>query len=171
MAAKAPSTGRAGEATGSSEFDRELEERFLRYVRIDTQTDETSTTSPSTEKQFDLLRLLVDELKAIGAADVTLTDYGAVLATIPATAQTDGAHDRASWRTWTRRRNSREPASSRSSIATMHGGDIVLPDDPRRRALARRSSPTWPQRWATTSSPPAGRRCWAPTTRRASPSS
>src|SRR5688572_32981910 len=67
------------------EFDRELEERLIRYARIDTQSDEKPTTSPSTQKQYDLLRLLVDELKAIGAQDVTLTDYGVALATIPAT--------------------------------------------------------------------------------------
>lgn len=69
-------------------FDRELEERFIRYARIDTQADESSATSPSTEKQYDLLRLLVEELNEIGAQDVTLTDYGAVLATIPATVTT-----------------------------------------------------------------------------------
>jgi len=68
------------------DFDRELEERLIRYAVIDTQADETSPTSPSTTIQFDLLRLLVDELKAIGATDVELTDYGVVLATIPATA-------------------------------------------------------------------------------------
>lgn len=68
---------------------RELEDRLCRYVAIDTQSDDTSTTSPSTQCQFDLLHLLADELKAIGAADVHLTDYGAVLATIPATATGD----------------------------------------------------------------------------------
>jgi len=67
-------------------FDQELEERLIRYAVIDTQADETSPTSPSTTIQFDLLRLLVDELKGIGASDVELTDYGVVLATIPATA-------------------------------------------------------------------------------------
>lgn len=70
-------------------FGSEVEERLIRYARIDTQADEASTTVPSTEKQYDLLRLLVDELEAIGAQDVTLTDYGAVLATIPATVATD----------------------------------------------------------------------------------
>ena len=79
-----------------SKFDSELEERFVRYARIDTQSDEKSTTSPSTKKQYDLLKLLVTELKAIGAQDVTLTDYGAVLATIPATVKNRGAHHRAS---------------------------------------------------------------------------
>src|SRR5688572_31253949 len=67
------------------EFDRELEERLIRYARIDTQSDEKPTTSPSTQKQYDLLKLLADELKSIGAKDVTLTDYGVTLATIPAT--------------------------------------------------------------------------------------
>jgi tripeptide aminopeptidase len=63
----------------------ELEARFVAYARIDTQSDPASKTSPSTTKQFDLLNKLVDELRAIGAQDVTLTAYGAVLATIPAT--------------------------------------------------------------------------------------
>ena len=69
-------------------FDQELEERFIRYARIDTQADEASSTTPSTAKQLDLLRLLADELREIGAAEVTLTDYGAVIATIPATVET-----------------------------------------------------------------------------------
>ena len=69
----------------SDTFDREIEERFIRYCRIDTQADEASPTTPSTKKQFDLLNLLVEELRALGLQDVTLTDYAAVLATIPAT--------------------------------------------------------------------------------------
>src|SRR5215510_10465586 len=72
-------------ATERTAFDRELTDRLVRYARIDTQSDERSTTSPSTSKQYDLLRLLVDELSAIGAEDVRLTDYGVALATIPAT--------------------------------------------------------------------------------------
>jgi tripeptide aminopeptidase len=68
------------------DFERELEGRLLRYVRIDTQSDDASPTSPSTEGQLELLRLLQDELRAIGAEDVRLTGYGVVLATIPATA-------------------------------------------------------------------------------------
>ncbi|MGI1661143.1 peptidase T [Palleronia sp. KMU-117] len=66
-------------------FDAELEDRLVRYCAIDTQSDEASTTTPSTEIQLNLSRLLAAELREIGAADVTLTDYGAVLATIPAT--------------------------------------------------------------------------------------
>ena len=66
-------------------FEREVEERLLRYVQIDTTSDESSPTSPSTARQYDLLNLLVEELNEIGAQDVRLTDYGAVLATIPAT--------------------------------------------------------------------------------------
>ncbi len=70
------------------DFDRELEERLVRYAAIDSQSDEASQTSPSTERQLVLLRLLADELAAIGAADVRLTGYGAVLATLPATVAT-----------------------------------------------------------------------------------
>lgn len=67
-----------------SDFDAELEERLIRYARIDTQSDPASPSTPSTAKQLDLLRLLAEELRGIGAADVTLTGYGTVLATIPA---------------------------------------------------------------------------------------
>ena len=66
-------------------FVAELEERLLRYVRVDTQSDAASPSTPSTERQYDLLRLLEKELAEIGARDVVLTPYGAVLATIPAT--------------------------------------------------------------------------------------
>lgn len=69
----------------NTQFDRELEERLLRYVQIDTQADESSKTSPSTQKQYDLLKPLHAELETLGAQDVKLTAYGAVIATIPAT--------------------------------------------------------------------------------------
>lgn len=69
-----------------TEFDRELEERLVRYAGIDTQSDEDGEGAPSTAIQLVLQRLLVEELGSIGAHDVRLTDYGAVLATIPATA-------------------------------------------------------------------------------------
>jgi tripeptide aminopeptidase len=59
--------------------------RFLRYVRYDTQSDERSTTYPSTDKQLLLLRALVDELRGIGLADAAIDEYGYVTATIPAT--------------------------------------------------------------------------------------
>lgn len=64
----------------------DLEDRLLRYCAIDSQSDEDSPSAPSTAIQLDLARLLVDELQAMGAADVRLTDYGVVLATIPGTA-------------------------------------------------------------------------------------
>ncbi|KPP85511.1 MAG: peptidase T [Rhodobacteraceae bacterium HLUCCO07] len=72
-----------------TEFDAELESRLLRYAAIDSQSDPASPTSPSTEVQFDMLNLLVEELQDIGASDVRLTDYGTVLASIPATVEHD----------------------------------------------------------------------------------
>lgn len=61
-----------------------VEERFLRYVQIDTQSDPHSTSYPSTEKQKDLGRLLVRELTEIGISDAHLDGHGYVYATIPA---------------------------------------------------------------------------------------
>ncbi len=120
-------------------FEREVEERLLRYVQIDTTADESSPTSPSTERQYDLLNLLVDELNAIGAQDVRLTDYGAVLATIPATVDNDApviallAHVDTS------------PAYSGANVKPLvhrnyQGGDIPLPDDPE-QVLTYENSP------------------------------
>lgn len=72
-----------------SEFLQELESRFMRYVQIDTTSDEFSMTTPSTVRQFDLLRLLSAELDEMGSADVVMTEYGSVFATIPATVETE----------------------------------------------------------------------------------
>lgn len=57
--------------------------RFLQYVQIDTQSDENSKTYPSTQKQWDLARLLEKELKAFGLDNVELDKYGYVTATLP----------------------------------------------------------------------------------------
>jgi tripeptide aminopeptidase len=108
-----------------------VEERFLRYVRIDTQSDPLSKTIPSTEKQKDLGRLLVEELKAIGLADAALDDFGYVYATLPANtiksvpvpiicfcAHMDTAPDCTGANV--------KPIVHRN----YDGGDIVLPDDP-----------------------------------------
>ena len=60
-------------------------ERFLRYVRIDTQSDEDSPSYPSTARQLDLLRLLVDELHALGIEDAAIDEHGYVTGTLAAT--------------------------------------------------------------------------------------
>lgn len=61
-------------------------EKFLKYVQIDTQSDDTSTTFPSTEKQKDLARILYQELLELGAADCYMSEeHGYVYAKIPAT--------------------------------------------------------------------------------------
>ncbi|HEV2481786.1 MAG TPA: peptidase T [Puia sp.] len=111
-------------------------ERFLRYVRIDTQSDPQSLSQPSTEKQKDLGRLLVEELQSAGLRDAELDEYGYVYATLPATttkptpvicfcAHMDTAPD----------------CSGLNVNPIVHknydGGNIVLPDDPSQVILAR----------------------------------
>jgi tripeptide aminopeptidase len=110
-------------------FLKELEERLLRYVRIDTTADPESTTSPSSRIQLDLCELLAGELREIGAASVELTGYGTVLATIPATVDTAAptigllAHV-----------DTAPQFCGKDVRPIVHrnydGGDIVLPDDP-----------------------------------------
>jgi len=105
-------------------------ERFLEYVKIDTQSREDSDTYPSTPTQLDLLRRLQEELSAIGLEDVTMDEYGYVFATVPATSAKPDlpvvgliAHVDTS------------PEMSGAGVkAIIHrnydGQDIVLPDDP-----------------------------------------
>lgn len=59
-------------------------DRFLKYVSFDTQSDDSTGTTPSTEKQFRLAEYLVEELKSIGMAEVEMDELGYVYATLPA---------------------------------------------------------------------------------------
>lgn len=108
-------------------------ERFLRYVAIDTQSSEESTTYPSTEKQLDLLKLLAGELNQLGLSDVTLDQYGYVMATLPGNvpkghpafgkAPVVGliAHVDTS--------PSASGANVKPQVIQYRGGDVVLPGD------------------------------------------
>ena len=109
-------------------FKHTAAERFMRYVQVDTQSDPASQSQPSTEKQKDLSRILVEDLKAIGIIDAELDEHGYVYATIPATSKknvpvlcycshVDTAPD----------------CSGKGVKPILHknydGSDIVLPDD------------------------------------------
>ncbi len=104
-------------------------ERFLRYVVIDTQSDPESTTIPSTSKQKNLGKILVEELKSIGIDDAHLDEWGYVYATIPSNSPKNVpvicfcSHMDTS------------PDSSGKDVKPIihrnyDGSDIVLPDDP-----------------------------------------
>ena len=86
-------------------------QRFLRYVQIDTQSDASSSSVPSTEKQKTLGRLLCDELQAMGLTDALMDRHGYVYATLPSTLPDDREHPRFSpcLLTSTPRRTPREP--------------------------------------------------------------
>ncbi len=113
----------------STAFTKELEDRLVRYVKIDTEADSASKTTPSTEKQYDLLNLLVEELQEIGAKEVTLTDYGTVLATIPATIDA-----KVPTIAFLAHVDTAPQFSGKDVKPIVHrkytGEDIVLPDDP-----------------------------------------
>ncbi len=113
----------------SLQFQHGVLERFLRYVVIDTQSDPESQTIPSTEKQKNLGRLLVKELKAIGIEDARLDKYGYVYATIPA--NTTKAVPVICYCS----HMDTSPDSSGTGVKPIvhhnyNGSDIVLPDDP-----------------------------------------
>src|SRR4051795_7061025 len=73
----------------AEELAEDLLDRFVRYVRVDTQSARERTRSPSTPGQLDLSRMLVEELVALGAPDASLDDNGYVMATLPSTVGPD----------------------------------------------------------------------------------
>ncbi|MBT8048236.1 MAG: peptidase T [Xanthomonadales bacterium] len=111
-------------------YDTGCVERFLEYVKIDTQSREDSDTFPSTLSQLDLLSRLRDELLALGLEDAVMDEHGYVFATIPATSAKSGvptigflAHVDTS------------PEMSGAGVkAIIHrnydGSDLAFPDDP-----------------------------------------
>jgi tripeptide aminopeptidase len=105
-----------------------LLERFCRYVRIDTQAKDGAPTYPSSPGQWDLARLLVQELTAIGARDVEIDDHALVFATLPAT--TSKPTPTIAWLA----HMDTSPETSGANVkpivhADYDGGDIVLPGD------------------------------------------
>jgi len=70
-------------------YKHTVADRFMRYAQIDTQSDPSSGSQPSTMKQKDLSRMLEQELKAMGIADAELDEHGYVYATIPSTSKKD----------------------------------------------------------------------------------
>jgi tripeptide aminopeptidase len=70
-------------ATLDTKSRRKLRDRFLRYVKVDTRSDESSKSSPSTEKQKDLSRMLAEELEELGCDDVVMNEWGYVFASVP----------------------------------------------------------------------------------------
>jgi tripeptide aminopeptidase len=108
-----------------------LLDRFCRYVRIDTQADESARTYPSSPGQLELGRMLTAELQAMGLRDAAQDEHGIVLATIPATWQPHGPTI-----AWIAHVDTSPETSGRSVKPIAHrnyaGGDIVLPGDPSR---------------------------------------
>src|SRR5678809_98872 len=106
-------------------------DRFLRYVKIDTQSQEDQTTTPSTRKQLNLANLLAKELTALGAENVRVSEFGIVYATVTGNLTDNSkvpvvgfiAHMDTS------------PAVSGENVNPIihknyQGGDITLPKDP-----------------------------------------
>lgn len=112
--------------------DRVLE-RFLRYVKYDTQSDEASESYPSTAKQLVLLRDLVEELRGLGLEDVAIDEWGYVMATIPATIPA-AAEEGVPVIGWLAHVDTSPEMSGEGVKPIVHrdyrGQDLVLPDDP-----------------------------------------
>lgn len=106
-------------------------ERFLRYVRIDTQSAEAQSNVPSTPGQWDLARLLAAELTELGAADVRLSDSCILYATIPGTLADPAGVPAVGFIAHL----DTSPAVSGANVTPIvhtgyEGGDLVLPGDP-----------------------------------------
>ncbi len=109
-------------------------DKFIRYAKIDTQSDENSTTYPSTQKQFDLLNLLVKELNELGLKDVEIDQYGYVMATIPSNLPpTHAAYGKVPRIGFIAHVDTSPSASGKDvkpQVMVYKGGDIVLPGNP-----------------------------------------
>lgn len=103
-------------------------DRFLRYVKIDTQSDPVSLTTPSTEKQKNLGRLLVQELHDMGIEDAELNEFGYVYATIPAS-----SGKKTPVLCFCSHMDTSPDCSGKDVHPVVHknypGGDIILPND------------------------------------------
>lgn len=105
-------------------------DRFLRYVKIDTQSREDSDTYPSTQKQWNLLKLLKEELTALGVEDASVNDHGYVMGTIPSNLKNGKAAPTIGFLAHV----DTSPAVTGKNVKPVvhknyQGGDIVLPGD------------------------------------------
>ncbi|MEO7085839.1 MAG: peptidase T [Gemmatimonadaceae bacterium] len=106
-------------------------DRFLRYVRIDTQSQEDQSTVPSTAKQWTLAKLLAEELRSLGATNVRTSEFCMVYASIPGNVPADSAPPTIGFLAHV----DTSPAVTGAGVKpVMHenyrGGDITLPGDP-----------------------------------------
>lgn len=106
-------------------------DRFLRYVKIDTQSKEDQEAVPSTKKQFNLANLLAGELKDLGTLNVRVSDYAIVYATVPGNL---GDNSKAPVIGLIAHMDTSPAVSGENVVPIIHknyqGGDIVLPKDP-----------------------------------------
>ena len=111
-------------------IDFTVVDRFLRYVKIDTQSKEDQTTVPSTHKQFDLANLLAKELKELGAQNVRVSEFAIVYATIPGNL---ADNSKAPVIGFIAHMDTSPAVSGQNVNPIIHknyrGGDIVLPGD------------------------------------------
>ena len=106
-----------------------LLDRFIRYCKIDTQAREGSDTYPSTMKQLELSRILADECREMGLAELTIDEFGIVMATIPATSGCQAPST-----AWVAHVDTSPETSGTGVTPIVHqnydGKDITLPGDP-----------------------------------------
>lgn len=111
-----------------TEYKHTVTERFLRYVKIDTQSDPISKTTPSTEKQKNLGKVLAEELKQMGLADAHMDEHCYVYATLPA-----NTNKKVPVICFCSHMDTSPDCSGANVNPVVHekynGGDIVLPND------------------------------------------
>lgn len=110
-------------------YKHSVEERFIKYAKIDTTADPNSSTFPSSLKQKDLAKVLVEELKALGANEVEMDEWGYVFATVPS-----NTGDEAPTICFCSHMDTAPDCSGTNVKPIVHrnytGAPITLPDDP-----------------------------------------
>jgi tripeptide aminopeptidase len=108
-------------------------ERFIRYAKIDTQSSDDAESYPSTQKQLDLLNLLLNELKGLGLIDSRIDQYGYVLATLPSNLPNGHPARHKVPRIGFVAHVDTSPSASGTGVKPLviryNGGDVILPGD------------------------------------------
>ena len=113
-----------------NDMGKSVADKFMRYVRVDTQSDPESLTFPSTEKQKNLSRMLVEELITMGVSDAEIDEWGYVFATIPSNSKNKDVPTIC----FCSHVDTAPDCSGENVKPILHknyqGQDIILPDDP-----------------------------------------
>ncbi len=116
--------------TLDSTFKKALLDRFVRYVKVNTRSSDTSESFPSTKEQWDLLKMLEQELKELGLKDIGLDEHGYLFATLPSNLPEGRKAPAIGLLAHVDTYPGTSGENVKPQVIDYQGGDLVLPGDP-----------------------------------------